>query len=149
MLENICQMKIAEQIDDTLFVHTNLTSEMSQMICLKGIDWINTSYQDGLRDLLLGDMEPSLSYQEVADIFLHVDNRHYLNSNEAMVLKRQGINRVIHGHVDKNGTLEMIGEVEVCSVDFSAGKGGENMSQRSIGVIKRDSDVKLGLDAEH
>ena len=149
MLENICQMKIAEHIDDTLFVHTNLTSEMSQMICLKGVDWINTVYEQGLRDLLLSDVEPSPSYQEVANIFLHVYNRHYLSSNEAAVLRRQGFNRVIHGHIDNNGTLEMIGELEIYSVDRSAGKRGNNMSERSIAVIKRDSDIKLGWDAEY
>lgn len=98
MLENICRMKITEQIDDTLFVHTELTSEMTHMIDLYGIDYINDIYQQGLRNLLLSqDGDLPLDFQDIVNTFLYVENRdNYLKPNEASRLRNQGINRVIH-----------------------------------------------------
>lgn len=102
MLEHFCQLQIAEQIDDTLFVHTELTSEMARLIGSLGIDTINRIHKSGLENILLENTEPSEDYKNIVNIFLYVHNKNnYLKPEEAEHLRNQGINRVIHGHINK------------------------------------------------
>lgn len=90
MLENICQMKLIEHIDDTLFVHTALTSNMARMIILHGVDALNEIYQQSLRNLLLSKkpIPPHSDYYKTIDTFLFVDNReNNLTEQEARELR--------------------------------------------------------------
>ncbi len=138
MLENICQMKLIEHIDDTLFVHTALTSNMARMIILHGVDALNEIYQQSLRNLLLSKkpIPPHSDYYKTIDTFLFVDNReNNLTEQEARELREMWFNRVFHGHEDNAGKITTIAGLEICSIDHSAGKRGGHMHKRSIGRI--------------
>ena len=136
MLENICEMKLCHQIDDTLFVHTDLTEDMANMLLHNDVNTINNTYKRGLRALLLGEGEVPRSFDNLNDVFLKTENRKYLSPQTASLLKEHyGINRVLHGHSNKNGTSQNIGGLEITSVDLGAGKAGTDMDKRSLGVI--------------
>ena len=53
ILESMTQMKLVEQIDDTLFIHVVPNRKMLVLISEKGIDEINRIYQQGMRAHLL------------------------------------------------------------------------------------------------
>ncbi|PCI25124.1 hypothetical protein COB57_02820 [Candidatus Peregrinibacteria bacterium] len=145
-LQNICNMKIIEQIDDTIFTHTDITKAMAEMILAFGVDRINSVYQRGVRKVLLeeGSIEDlSEEFFQINDIFLRTGNREYMSNIHGKSLKEIGINHVLHGHSDNGGKRFNIGGVFVASVDHSAFKGGEKIDARSIGVIRTDGNIDL------
>lgn len=149
MLENICDMKICHKVDDTLFLHTDLTSNMADMLLRNNPGDINKTYQSGLRSLLLGEGPMPSGFEVINNTFLHTGNRDYLSPRQAAALKaRLGINRVLHGHTDRGGAAQNIGGLEISSVDVSAGKGGKHMDRRSIGVIgQQNGALSVGAQA--
>lgn len=147
MLEHFCQLQIAEQIDDTLFVHTELTSEMARLIGSLGIDTINRIHKSGLENILLENTEPSEDYKNIVNIFLYVHNKNnYLKPEEAEHLRNQGINRVIHGHINKKWAIAHIGWIEIHSVDNHAGIKGSYMDRRSTGRVDKSGRTINGMN---
>ena len=105
LLDVISNYKVIEQIDDTLYVHTDFTSAMGKaLLKYKSVDKINQIYQDGLKALLEGK-KPSKEFNEIRKIFLHTGNRNYLTGTEAKELKKMWINRIIHWHTDHGGSV--------------------------------------------
>lgn len=131
LLKEICHMQIAEQIDDTLFIHTDPTQKIAQMLIEKGIDHINQGFQNSLRMVLLEgkplDSAPSEFYA-IVDTFLDMRNRcitpeqseiikhrrseleafleendlqPFMTEEQAHKLQAKGINHIIVGHTDK------------------------------------------------
>jgi hypothetical protein len=144
LLQQMTEFKIIEHIDDTLFMHTNASEKMMDMILTHGVDTINNTYQEGLRDMLLNNKAPSKGYKEITDIFLDTNTRDSdFVQNQGEALKDIGINRIIHGHTNENGKIITTGGVEVHSVDYNVGKGGESgieSNEQSIGVIRTNGD---------
>ncbi|MDD3302714.1 MAG: peptidoglycan-binding protein [Candidatus Gracilibacteria bacterium] len=152
VLNNMCNMKVAEKIDDTLFVHTDITDKMANLIATMGIDEINRIFQGGLRKVLLeGENFENISekFSLIADTFLHTNNRDYMTHNSGAMLKQMGINNVIHGHSDRRGKSENIGGVFIRSIDNSYGKvKGYQGSGPSTITIDRKGNLKAGEKQE-
>lgn len=45
-------MEICTQIDDTLFIHTDMTDEMAEMLLLNEVKTLNDIFQANLRSFL-------------------------------------------------------------------------------------------------
>ncbi len=147
ILESICSMKLVEQIDDTLFVHTDITNDMAEAIWNLGVNRINSIYQHWLRKVLLEWWEVrnlDNSFHQLVDIFLNTDNRKYMSNNRGEFLKSKGINTVIHGHTDhKWADAPVIGWVLVKSVDNSYGKNPKYVDNPSIWIIRKDGNIQV------
>ena len=84
ILEEICNMKIASQVDDILYIHTNPTVEilkyLTQWNIQENIKTLNQNYQWYLRKALLWQWNWVISTEQfntISDIFLHTSNRRY------------------------------------------------------------------------
>lgn len=140
LLEMMCEMKLIEQIDDALYLHTELTPEIVTMLesgnsIGETIDRVNKIYRQGLRYLLLGEGTMPNEYDTLVNTFLNTENRGYLYAvkpdkppmyrNGALhKLNSMGINFVIHGHTDLSGRVEIRDGIKIISVDNSYGKRG-------------------------
>ncbi|MCC6643249.1 hypothetical protein IT411_00710, partial [Candidatus Peregrinibacteria bacterium] len=157
LLEQMTSMKVAEYIDDSLFLHTDPTPEMIKIINEYGatvgeaVDKINEIYQQGLRAKLLGQGEIPADFQRIANAFTDTTNRSGESNYKDVPLagiKAKGVNRIIHGHSDYNGKSKTKDGVEITSVDVSAGKGGSEMDARSVGMIETNGQFTKGTDTE-
>ncbi len=149
ILQTLCSMKIIEQIDDTLFTHTDITTKMARYIIEIGIDKINSIYQATVYNVLFKDqkMLPE-NFLDITNTFLNTYNRQYFTALEAFQLKKLGINNIIHGHTNHNGIPQIIGDILVVSVDLSAFKTPKYYNKRSIGIIMRNGTIKIGETKE-
>lgn len=159
ILEQLASLKVAEYIDDTLFFHTDPSPAMVDLINKngktvgEGVDALNKKYQQGLRNLLLGEGTMPPDFQTISDAFTDADNRSGKFGYEKVKLaslKAKGVNRIIHGHSsDYNGKIVVKDGIEVTSVDFGAGKGGTKMKERSVALIAKDKGtLTTGVDVE-
>ncbi|MBD3270637.1 hypothetical protein GF376_03870 [Candidatus Peregrinibacteria bacterium] len=114
MLDVFCRMRLLEQVDDSLYLHTELTNPIKAALSNPSlgnsiperIDTINAIFQHGLRIHLLGEPgQPSVYFSELINAFTNTNNRDYLTNTPeeqkklfADFLKTNGIFRVIHGH---------------------------------------------------
>ena len=105
ILEQMAEMRLVEQIDDTLFLHTELTDDILKMLEDKGntvgesVDSINAVYQEGLRHLLLGEGTMPEDWDSINRTFTKSDNRYFKpRPNQLAWLKNNGVNYVVHGH---------------------------------------------------
>ncbi len=83
ILEEICNMKIIDQIDDTQVFHTPKNISMSKMLWTYGMDFINKIFQNTLKRQLIDNEDIHLSplYQKIIFTFLHTNNRKINNVN--------------------------------------------------------------------
>lgn len=151
-LEAVCSQKLATCIDDTLYTHTNLTTEMVQDLIAgdslqEGIKKVNALYQKGVRYHLLG--EGQMSKQELADFdalrtrFISTSSASRINYSEDQkttpeekqklqnALKKGGINLAIHGHNDEKGVVQGTSDLPIVSIDRSVYKGYESYGTNS------------------
>lgn len=134
ILEDICAMKLAEHIDDTLFVHVVPNEAMLTNIASMWVDKINKVYQSGMRFHLLGEWVEPLWFNSLRLSFLDTESR-VLNARKPVYdsLREKGINHIIHGHdVDNAGaSIDMHG-MKITGNDFwfekQAGAQAENPS---------------------
>ncbi len=153
ILEAICKMKLTEQIDDSLAVHTNPTEDIVGMILRYGPDIINQVFQTVLRKCLIQgesfngedfDKDLKSRFAVATDIFLNTNNR--TNFTEGLLgrelaeqLRQKGINRIPFGHSSSDAkTLAVAkrkgnqrvkdkynaGGLELIPLDFEAFKNG-------------------------
>ena len=167
-LEEICKMRVAEYIDDTLFLHTDPTPGILKMIKEKdgyigdSVDRINADFQAGLRHELLGEGSTPVNYREIVDTFLDTDNRIVMDDNSAFFdpdkvqavgkslepLNKRGLNRIIHGHTDLPSAMYTAGPVEIRSADWGVGKHGEQtFSKDSISAYFLDTTGNVTMGA--
>ena len=164
LLETLSTMEICTQIDDTLFIHTDMTDEMAEMLLLNEVKTLNDIFQANLRSFLFcwiqeDDVE---SFHSIRDVFLSTYNSRYIDFDDsrsairlseinAQKLKQKfHINRIIHGHTDHSvydatGWLiqetrsMVVGALEITSADHSAFKDGSyapyRWRGRSVGII--------------
>lgn len=79
VLEEMTNMKLAEQIDDTLYVHTDPNADMISSILRnpEGVDGVNATFQKNLRARFLDGADPSTLDRDFYDLrktFLSTDN---------------------------------------------------------------------------
>jgi hypothetical protein len=78
-LEFMCNMKLVEKIDDTLFIHVMPNAKMIQLILKRGIDGINTLYQRWMRTHLLWNEKLSpnehIEFHNLRSLFLDTEHR--------------------------------------------------------------------------
>jgi len=139
ILDVISNYKILEQIDDTLYVHTDFTPKMAELLKKYGVDKINQIYQKWLKDMLFDGKKPSKEFEEVKNTFLYTGNRSYLNWEQAKELKQMWINRIIHGHSDHGGVIKDVWWLQIVSVDRSFGKHGDLDGEPSIWIVKKEN----------
>ncbi len=142
ILEEMCEMRVVEYIDDTLFTHANPSAEMMKLLDEPGlsvgkrVDKLNKAYQEGLRHELLGPPNPSPRnpqlYSQIRDSFMDTELRGAnLQDVNMQALNKKGVNRVVHGHDDLSGNAQPVqvrGGVEVHSVDYSSAKPDHSAS---------------------
>lgn len=103
ILKQMCNLQLCEHIDDTLFIHTDPTKPIIDMILTHGIDNLNSLFQKNMRAWLL-DGKPITtqpSFETLRDIFLNTGNRRGENDmteQQARALQQGGINCIMHGH---------------------------------------------------
>jgi hypothetical protein len=156
LLEQMAGMKLAEYIDDTLFVHTDPTPEMLALLESYGnnvgaaVDRLNADFQAGMRFHLLGEGTAPANYEIIKDAFTNTGNRTSKGPSpysqmDFGKLKAKGVNRIIHGHSsDAANVVHKRNGVEITSVDYDAGKKGHNMDDRSVGKIGLDGKLTTG-----
>lgn len=141
MLETICKMDVVNLNGTTLFTHTDLTSEMAQLLIKHDPDTLNNIFKTGLRAQLLGEGKEPAGFREIVDAFLATENREYCTAAEAdQLVAKYDISRAIHGHTDRSAQVTTRGKLELCSLDISAGKKGHYMNRRSCARV-RDNQV--------
>lgn len=157
ILEDICSLRLLDQIDDTLVLHTELTPKIVQMLSSgdsigNTIDNINRIYQQGLRHLLLGEGTRPEAYNLVRDTFLDVGNRAYYSKKyrpgDLGRLHELGINMVSSGHSnsDASGGRNIFptpDKITLIGVDHSYAKSGhgKNNQYYSVAAIGSDGQV--------
>lgn len=146
-LERICRMNLVDIVDDTLFVHTDITGDMANLIKSPWINRLNEIYQQGLRKVLinwewLGSIKEAFTH--IVNVFLNTANRSYMSEAHWKLLKEMWINQVIHWHSDNGGRVENIWWVTVTSIDNSHLKWGNNYwNWHSVAIIRRDWNVQV------
>lgn len=167
MIEAMREQQLIEMYDDTLYVHTNLTKEMVEIIkkninegqtVADSIKKINTFYQNCL-NAYIDDNEKSLnqsqidSFNKIRDVFISTSSESRVNFSEnpnltseekeriETELKSLGINLVVHGHNDEDGTPKGSSTLPILSIDRSAYKSD---NPRSFSPISAGSISKTG-----
>jgi hypothetical protein len=166
LLNQITKFKLAEYIDDSLFLHTDPTPEMMSLILRNGktigeaVDNINRKYQQGLRFQLFGEGTMPPDFQEIRNAFLFTNNRTSasgykgqevkINRQKTFVpldlkpLHAMGVNHILHGHTEGEGVVVEKDGIKLSSVDLAAGKKGKNMDKRSIAKIDQQGYLDVG-----
>ena len=143
ILNEIANMKLCDQVGDTLYVHTDPTNAMLQMILSKGVDGINNEFQESIREPLLTGEEFDKSKGVLFDTFLHPSNRTFVTATRAAEaegatnipaaaakkanishdllkqLKASGVNRIVFGHsnLKRGNRIINIENIEFVNVD--------------------------------
>jgi peptidoglycan hydrolase-like protein with peptidoglycan-binding domain len=134
ILEDMCSMKLAEHIDDTLFVHVVPNESMLSAIAKNWVDNINKTYQQGMRFHLLGEWAEPMNFNSLRQAFLDTEHRTLTAGQPTyQSLREKGINHIIHGHdIDNAGaSIDQYG-MKITGNDFwfekKAWANGENPS---------------------
>ncbi|EKD66770.1 MAG: hypothetical protein ACD_49C00013G0012 [uncultured bacterium (gcode 4)] len=166
LLEIICNMKVVEQIDDILFVHTDIMPGMIELILKYWVDKINQIFQDWLKKVLLKWYNPQKleEFWEILDIFLDTDNRYlflsdsYLSwglfanvaieqikeklKNGLEALKQKWINIILHWHSYYWNFSITEGWIIIRSLDRFAYKKTDNDEVKSIGIVHKNWNIE-------
>lgn len=155
LLEEMCNMKLCEQIGDTIYLHTDPTNGIMEMILNKGVDGVNKEFQTAMRRTLIdGESFNHGRFNSLFDTFLDTGNRTFyhglrrgeldINSDLIEALKGRGIARMVFGHSDLGrGKRKTIVEgIEFVNVDQGALKGGQGTI--SAARIRPSGDVETG-----
>lgn len=130
----MANMKLCENIDDTLFIHTSPTDKIMDRFVNFGktaapeaVKAINEIFQKGLRANLFGAGLDSVhkDYKALFNTFLNTENRIIGRKYLSALPSKMGVNRILYGH---NGTpeAEVIDGVEVGCIDKGVAKIGLN-----------------------
>ena len=154
LLEAMCSMKLVTKRDDTLFLHTNPTEQIMELLLQHPdrplddmVRSVNQYYQQGLRALLIDGEAPNQYYQVVQDTFLNTSNRNNFKDSSTIGarLRSQGMNAIFHGHSD-DPVRSRSDQVLIVSTDQSSFKYQDDSKARSVAAIARNGQVALGAD---
>ena len=155
VLESMCQLKLCEQIDDSLYVHTDPTEPMMDMVQRYWADRINQIFQQNMRANLIEwrTINTTPSFQELREVFLHTNNwrdDHRTGSplvppmtpNQGVSLRNRWVNTIIHGHTDHQGQGYDVGWVMTYSVDNGAFKKWVDDGRRAVALLWQDGRLR-------
>jgi hypothetical protein len=158
VLEEICNMKLVEQIDDTLYLHTDPTDWILRTIINQSVDanwksniwsWvdmINRTWQNWLRQELLGETHwvDLNDFNRLADLFLDTWTRSpTLKQDYYRELKNSWINHIMHGHSWWSWHKRNIEWVYTIDNDFSFWKRWYYWWEKSFSKIKKNWQVEV------
>ena len=162
LLEQLCNLRLVELVDDTLYLHTPPTDSIVEMLTREGslgthIDRINKVYQEGLNAKLLGKIPEGnplwdIEYNVVREIFLDTDNSQYASDvNNLHILKQKGVNRIVHGHrVVRFGKKSIIEGIEFVNIDTGLGQSGNtNTFDRSVAQIHKNGKLRITTEVKN
>ncbi len=166
LIEAIKKQQLIQVYDDTLYVHTNITKDMLDIIfknmgdgetITASINKINMFYQtclgayidDGGQSLTTDQVT---SFNTIRDIFISTSKQSRVNfSEDATIsdikkdeleakLKSAGVNLVVHGHTDEDGTPKGSAGLPIISIDRSAYKSDnpKNSSPTAAGAVSKN-----------
>ncbi len=155
ILEVMCTYNLLFQIDDNLAHHCPMSEQISDLIEIYGIDFLNNLFKAKLRKDLLGENVKFTKiqnkiFEESRMAFLSTNNRNYLyDENVDFSLSLRGINLDIHGHNPEGGKVYQIGSnVYSANIDFGAWYSNEEDGAEalcSLAVVDaKSSQIKLG-----
>ncbi len=163
ILEEMCNMKLCERIDNTLYVHSDPTNEMLGMLLRTGVDSVNNDFQTAMRKTLLEGEQYNDNYNNIFDTFLSTNNRSFAKALDRdgkmhedkislkpglvkMLKERTGIDKIVFGHSDlKKGQRKIeIEGVKFINVDQSSLKGGKQTI--SAARLRADGRVVTGTE---
>jgi hypothetical protein len=106
ILTDISEFKLVDRIDSNLFVHTDMTKSMVKYILWFWIEYINSSFQSRVKNVLLEWQNISVPLDTMMNIFLNTNNRWYSRDkrfslfwvDEWLLLKKAWINNVFYWH---------------------------------------------------
>jgi len=166
LLEIICNMKVVEQIDDILFVHTDIMPGMIELILKYWVDKINQIFQDWLKKVLLKWYNPQKldEFCELIDVFLDTDNRYLFLSDSYLSgdlfakisldwikaklkdwlkgLKQKWINLIFHWHSNYWDFSLSESWIIIKSLDRFAYKKDDNDTVKSIGIVHKNWNIE-------
>ena len=172
LLEQLYRFKLLEHIDDTLFLHTPPTPSIIQLFLERGIDELNSIFQQQIKMGLGEDMKPTKEFYSIRNVFLHTDNRFtfdgkvrdwknkdYLRAEMnkqiqasgitskkmAEKLQESGINQIVYGHNSDGGSSEIFNGVRLTGIDYTGAFKTKNSKERSILRISRDGSTFVGV----
>jgi len=105
LLREMCQMKLCEQIENTIFIHTDPTDGIVELILELGVEAINEHFQVSLVNGLLKGLPFDPRYHFLFDTFLYTNNRTFSAYTDA--LKKTGKRQSFSAYMDR---LEKSGE---------------------------------------
>ncbi len=155
LLNEMCEMKLCEQINDTIYLHTDPTDGILEAILEKGVEGINEEFQMALRQTLLSGQDFDMSKNALFDTFLHTSNRTFVNagmtgrvaisSHLLDEFRSRNIKRFVFGHSDLgrgNRVVEVEG-VEFVNVDQGALKPGNEDKVSAAAIPQGDDGIVL------
>lgn len=144
ILEEMVNMTLVERMGDTLYVHTDPTNDMLQMILQYGPEALNQSFQHALHETLLNGSPFNRNYNYMYDTFLSTKNRTIadavegkgLNLDSALLaqIKQNGINKIVFGHsvIGEENRKIAIGGIQFIAVDQGSLKDGHDTVSAAI-----------------
>ncbi|MCF7846003.1 MAG: hypothetical protein K9L85_02080 [Candidatus Peribacteraceae bacterium] len=151
LLEEICNMKLCDQVGDVLHMHIDPTMDTLEAIATHGVDAINQEFQTALRKTLL-DGQPfnNERYNKLFDIFLDTKHRNIYenissistrNGNAdhlfpAELMERirfRGIRTIVFGHsnLGENPNLTAHG-INMLGIDRGKSAFGESVAKMAV-----------------
>lgn len=166
IIESIKQQQLIQIQDDALYTHTNLTKGMVELLfknmnagetLIDSVNKLNAFYKYCLESYIDGkasELSPAQisNFNKIRDAFISTSGGSRINFSEdpklsdeekedmKKKLKALGVNLVIHGHNDEEGSLKGSSDLPIISIDRSAYKSDnpKNFSPTSAGAISKN-----------
>lgn len=166
IMESIKQQQLIQIQDDVLYTHTNLTKGMVELLfknmnagetLIDSANKLNAFYKYCLESYIDGkasELSPAQisNFNKTRDAFISTSGGSRVNFSEdpklsdeekesmKKKLKALGVNLVIHGHNDEEGSLKGSSDLPIISIDRSAYKSDnpKNFSPTSAGAISKN-----------
>jgi hypothetical protein len=161
LLEAICRMSLLAVHDDSLFCHTDPTTQMYKVFLGDGkrpinetAKVINSFYQDGLRAQLLEGKDVLDGFDWLRYTFLDTNNRDSFLADATSMqdraermekIRNLGINAIVHGHSPYYpGLLSYKDPLLIISTDMGAMRDAHSRNERSVLKIEKNGNINAG-----
>lgn len=162
LLEEMCNMKLCEKIDDILFIHTDPSKEILKMINDFGINEINKDFKNIMENSLLNGGEFDKDNNYLFDTFLNTKNRNIEKliqsgdwdmEEEIEKIKKLGIKRIVFGHSDvgEANRITEINGIKIINVDQSSLKKifGDKIKTVSAAGFSKSGNIVTGRELKN
>lgn len=151
ILDEICKMKLCDISDGILYVHTDPTQEMLELIADQGVNKLNANFQNILKNVLINGKDFPKNYDSILNTFLQTNNRTFVSGNPEndlssdllMRLKEQlRVKSIVFGHsaLPLDQKDQTIHGMQFINIDY--GKGDDEVAAVQFG--KKLSDIRMG-----